>query len=155
MIRTLFGFLILGVVLAACGDPAPAPTETAPYLEVSDLYIIDPAGGRDVASGFMHVTATGGDFRFIGASSVDAVRIELHTHDMSDGQMKMRQVEGFDIAAGETLVLETGGNHLMLFGWDEAMQPGDESELLLSFTGSDDEEVTLSLRAEVRDLSGH
>ena len=152
--RRLFTAFLAAILLAACGDPAPAPSDNPPFLEVTGLYIIDPPGGRDIASAFMQITATGGDYRFIAASSQDADRVELHTHDMSGGQMQMRRVDGFDISAGETLVLESGGNHLMLFGWDEAMQPGDETELLLSFTGPDDQDVTLALTAEVRDLSG-
>lgn len=149
MIRAIFALILLAVPLAACGNSA-----SAPYLEVTGLYIVDPAGGRDIASGYMKVTATGGDFHLVGVSSPDAVRVELHANDMTGNQMQMRQIESFDIRAGETLVFEHGGNHMMLFGWDEAMQPGDETELILTFMSPDDEEITLNLTAEIRDLSG-
>ncbi len=151
MTRSFFAALVSLMLLASCGNSTS--TSTSQSLEVTDLYIIDPAGGRDIASAFMTIKAEGGDYRFIAASAEDAVRVELHTHDRVDGQMQMRQVDGFDISAGETLQLARGGRHLMLFGWDEAMQPGDEAELLLVFQTQDGDNITLSLKAEVRDLA--
>ena len=151
--RRLIPVVLLAGLLAACNAPAPAASDQPPLLEVTDLYIVDPPNGRDIASGYMRIRARGGDFRLVGVSAENAGRVEMHVSDMSDGQMRMRRVDGFDIAAGETLVFEKGGNHLMLFGWDEAMQPGDEAELLLTFTGPDSQNLTLSLSADVRDLS--
>ena len=51
----------------------------------------------------------------IAASSPVFGRIELHTHEMNDGVMQMREVEALEAPAGDTLALEPGGNHLMLF----------------------------------------
>ena len=41
--------------------------------------------------------------------------IEIHTHLHEDGVMKMRQINSLEIPGGESVVLEPGGLHLMLF----------------------------------------
>lgn len=43
-------------------------------------------------------------------------RVELHEMSMADGVMKMRRRDPYTLAAGEDLVLEPGGWHLMLIG---------------------------------------
>ena len=100
----------------------------------------------------MNITATNGDFRLVSATSNAAERVEFHTMKMENDVMRMRQVEGYDVAAGETFVLEPGGPHLMLFGFDTQLAPGDEAEMLFTFVNSDGDEVTLSYEAEIREL---
>jgi copper(I)-binding protein len=46
-----------------------------------------------------------------GANSV-----EIHEHTHKDGVMRMRQLYELTIKAGESVVLEPGGFHLMVFG---------------------------------------
>ena len=167
-LRTLILSAGFAFGVAACGsepttstetNEPPAPTETtaapvpAAVVEISDLYIVKPSAGRSMTGGGMKVTATGGDFRLLGASSESADRVELHTMSMEDDMMRMRQVDSFDIAAGETFSLEPGGPHLMLFGLDEALQIGDETEMFFTFEGANGESVTLNYRAEVRSLT--
>lgn len=144
--------LSVGLVfgLAACGAEPTTPENSAPTVEISDLYFYAPAPGRDMTGGGMQITATGGDFRLASASSESATRVELHTMSMEDDMMRMRQVEGFDIVDGETFSLEPGGPHLMLFGLDETLQIGDETEMLFTFENAEGEAVTLNYKAEVR-----
>lgn len=150
--------------LAACGsEPATKEANTAPVeaalpaeptatVEISDLFVLAPREGRNVSGGGMKITATGGDFRLVSASGEDAEKVELHTMSMEDDMMKMRQVEGFDITDGETLSLEPGGPHLMVFGLDTTLQIGDETEMLFTFESSDGETVTLNYRAQIRSI---
>ncbi len=142
--------------IAACGsEPAETSAVTAPAatVEIADLYIIAPSPGRSTAGGGMQITATGGDYRLVSASSENAERVEMHTILMEDDVMQMRQVDGFDIAAGETLNLGSGGPHLMIYGLDEGLQIGDETEMLFTFETSEGEPVTLNYRAEIRSIT--
>ena len=155
-LRTMILSAGLALGLAACGgEPTTTtdPAETIATVEISDLYIVKPSAGRDMTGGGMLITATGGDFRLVSASSESANRVELHTMSMEDDVMRMRQVEGFDIADGETFSLEPGGPHLMLFGLEEGLQIGDETEMLFTFEDTDGEPVTLNYKAEVRSLT--
>lgn len=72
----------------------------------------------DLGAGYMSISnTTGTDVTLEGASAEGAGRIELHESLLDDdGTMTMQaRPEGFAIAAGETITLEPGGKHLMIF----------------------------------------
>lgn len=74
------------------------------------------------------------DDRLISAACDCAGRTELHTMSMADGQMSMSAVpEGFEIKAGEKLVLAPGGNHIMLFDLKVRPTEGATQEMYLNF----------------------
>jgi copper(I)-binding protein len=88
------------------------------------------------------------DERLISASSDVAMTAELHTVNMVDGVMQMRQaVDGIELPAGETVRFEPGGLHIMLIGLTRALEPGDEFSVSLTFEHA----AELTVRAEVRD----
>ena len=101
--------------LAACSDGATA-TADAPRVEIGNAYIRPPLAGRDVAAGYFDATALGADATLVGASSDIASRVELHTHTMEGGAMRMRQVDSVPLPQGETVNFAPGGYHLMMFG---------------------------------------
>lgn len=151
-------FLIAGLssfVLFACGSEPTSQPKTIATVEISDLYIKAPAPGRDITGGGLKITAVDGDFRLISASSEAADIVELHTMALENDIMRMRKVEGYDIAAGETFVLEPGGPHLMLFGFDTDLQAGDTAEMLFTFENPEGESVTLNYPAEIRGRGEH
>jgi len=151
MIRTSLTVLAATLVLAACGEPA-TPAKVTPTVEISGLYITDPSGNRDVASGGMTLIATGGDYTLTDVTTDAADRVEMHDMAMNDGVMQMRQKQSFTVKDGEPLSFEPGGAHLMLFGWDEALDAGDTAELLFTFTGPDGADVTLNYEAAVKNI---
>jgi periplasmic copper chaperone A len=67
---------------------------------------------------------------------------------MENDMMKMRKVESFPVSAEAPLVLERGGNHLMLFGV-KPLQLGDQVDLLLTFTDESGESVEIVTKAEI------
>ena len=64
----------------------------------------------------------------------------MHTHSQNaDGVMTMPAVpEGFPITAGGELVLERGGDHVMLMGLTRALKDGDMINLTLTFEHAGD-----------------
>lgn len=139
------------LMLAACSGPADKPA-TGSVIEVKDAFVVKPAAGRDVASGGMMVYVTGAPVDLIGVSTDAADRVELHTMSMEDGVMQMRQVDSFKVSEGEPVVLQRGGNHLMLFGFDSAIQEGDKVDLSLEFRDSDGASQTVVTSADVKGL---
>lgn len=108
-------------------------------IMVDDAYA--RASNKMAGAAFMAlVNHTGEDDRLIGVSTDVAKRAELHTHmDMGDGVMKMMHVEeGFAIAAGETYMLQRGGDHVMLMGLNQELKQGDTVTLTLSFEKAGD-----------------
>lgn len=82
------------------------------------------------------------DCTLVSVASDAAERVELHTHLEEDGVMKMVHVEeGFAIPAGETRMLDRGGDHVMLLGLTQPLADGDMVRLVLDFGDCGTEEV--------------
>lgn len=109
-------------------------------IEVSAAYVMPPFPGRDTAAGFFEITNHGPDDRLISASSPISDAVEIHTHSDDGGVMKMRRIDGVDIAQGETLVFRPGSYHLMMFG---AVIPEDAEDVALTLTYENAQPVTL------------
>lgn len=95
------------------------------------------AAGANAMSGaaFMAITnETDTDDRLIDARGDAAKRIELHTHVLTDGVARMMRVEdGIPLPAGETVMLERGGLHVMFMGLNSPFEEGADVEVTLVF----------------------
>ena len=153
--------LILSVALLAAGcspaeterqevvvvDDAPVaatPVDTV-SISVDDAYIVAPLKGRDVTAGYFIIQNNGSDVRLVSASSPIAAEVEIHTHSMSDGVMQMREVDGVDLSAGESVTFEPGGLHLMMFGFSRT-EGQTETPVTLEFEGGESVMLTLPIR---------
>lgn len=148
MIR--FALSVMALLVAAC---APPPTETVEGLAITagNGFIMEPVAGRDVTMGGVDIAVSGGDVRLIGAEAAFADTIELHTMSMHDDQMRMRKVDGFEIADGETFQLERGGNHMMMFGVED-LAAGEERTVTLTFETEQGDTEIVEILAKVRAL---
>jgi len=81
----------------------------------------------------------------LSASSGVAKKTELHTHQMTDGVMKMRQVEKIDVAAGGTTELKPGGLHIMFMGLHKPLKEGSSFPLTLTFEKAGSVEVEVKV----------
>jgi len=105
-------------------------------IMITDPYARSAAPGAKTGAAFMEVMNMGTEAdRLIDASSNVAKRVELHTHiEASDGVMQMRHVpDGFDIPAGESIMLMRGGKHVMLMGLTESLDQDETIEITLTF----------------------
>ena len=85
----------------------------------------------------LHLTGVDGE---LGGST------ELHeTVPGGSGMTMQEREEGFVIPAGGELVLEPGGNHIMLMDLDEPITTGQEITLTLEFDGAE-QDVTVFAR---------
>lgn len=147
LVSALFALLF---VASGCGSSGE--------VTVSDLWARPPAPGQ--TNGVLYGTITndtGDAVTFIGASVGDVARTELHESTMTDGVMSMQaRPDGFVIEAGESLVLEPGGPHVMLREASSDDFPTDDLAATFTF-GSGDEVVgvaaveTLTLDADDAD----
>ena len=154
MKRFLAPVVALPLFLAACqpaSEQTAAPANTGPVLSYTDAFVMAPIADRPNTMGGIEISVSGGDVHLIGAESPIATSIETHTMAMDGDTMKMRPVEGWQIADGETLDLDRGKDHLMIFGLTEAIAPGDTVNITLSFHVEGREEpLMLEAEAEVR-----
>ena len=126
-----------------------------PGLALAEMSVNDPyarAAGAMARSGaaFMEIANTGEtDDRLIAAATDAANRVELHTHVVDGDVMRMVHVEdGFAIPAGEAILLQRGGMHVMLMGLTRALEQGDEIEITLTFEEAGEMTVTVPVDNE-------
>ncbi|KAA6182699.1 copper chaperone PCu(A)C [Thiohalocapsa marina] len=118
-------------------------------VSVAEPYARAVPPGQPNSAVFMQLTnASQADRALVSAASPAAETVELHTHRLEDGMMKMRRIAQIDLPAGETVSLQPGGLHVMLIGLRQPLQPGDAVEVTLQLDDGSD----LSLRAPVRKI---
>ena len=148
--------------LAACssdpsdGSEAGGAASDGGGTSAEGLTLVDPwvkAAEEGMTSAFGTLTnATGRALQLISASTPSAGMVELH-ETMGDGSggMSMQEKEGgFPVPDGGELVLEPGGNHLMLMDLAAPLRPGDEVELTLQC----EDGTELVVTATVKDFAG-
>lgn len=100
----------LGILFAAQIGLAQAE------LLIEDGYVRAPLPGRYMSAAFMTFNNTSQqDIVLTSASIQGAGLVEYHTHSHENGVMRMRQIQELKVPAGEKVVLEPGGLHLMVF----------------------------------------
>lgn len=120
---------------------------TVGTLEISGAFTRATLPNAPVGGGFFTIQNTGSeDDRLVSASTPIAKTTQIHEMAMEGDVMKMRELEdGLVIPAGETVVLEPGGKHLMLMGLTAAITEGASVPVTLTFEKAG--EVTLDLAA--------
>ena len=134
MTRLIAGFFLALAFLT----PAIAEEVRIGDLLVKDAWVRLNIEGRPSA-GYVAITNEGSeDDRLVAVSTPMAATAELHGHQMSDGQMQMIKLDAIEIAAGETVTLETGGLHVMLMGLVTTGEAGELIPLTFSFEKAGD-----------------
>jgi hypothetical protein len=83
-------------------------------LEVLDARCRPPLGSGAVAVGYMTLRSSSGD-RVVSVSSTAARAVEIHESVQTGGVSRMNRLESLELPAGESVVFEPGGRHLMIF----------------------------------------
>lgn len=71
--------------------------------------------------------------KLLSASSDVAASVELHSMSMEGDVMRMRQVDGIELPAGQTVELKPGGLHIMFNGLKAPLKEGDSFPVKLKF----------------------
>lgn len=101
---------------------------------------------------------TSADRQLVSVSSHVSDVVELHTHNMVDGVMQMRQVAHIDVPAGGTATLQPGGLHIMLIGLKAPLQEGQTVHMTLYFDDGTEQQVQAPVQhpnAEMNGSHGH
>jgi copper(I)-binding protein len=114
----------------------------AQSIEIKDAYVRGlPPTQRNTAAFFTVLNTSDKPVVLMAGRSDAAERLEIHSHQHRNGMMSMREQTSVSIAAGESLVFESGGYHLMLINLTRAVRDGDQ--LSFSLTTYDGEEITV------------
>jgi len=136
--------LSLPLAVIACmpawAQPAAVKVETA--------WARPTVAGQAAGGGFLKITGGAAADRLLGGSAGISKAVELHTMQMDGDVMRMREVPGIDVPAGQAVELKPGGLHLMFTGLKQPLKAGDSFPLTLRFekAGEVKVEVTVSAR---------
>ena len=115
------------------------------------LMMLSPAMASDLMFGALQFRATIGSMpssaaylsitnhgamadRLLAAESSLSRKTELHTMEVTNGVMKMRQIDGgIAIPAGKTIQLAPGGFHVMLIGLKAPLNADEHYQVTLVF----------------------
>ena len=140
--------LALALAAALAAAPAWAQDHTAQMamqadaapivigqLELNAPFARATLPNAPVAGGFLTIVNSGTeDDRLVSASVDFAKDAQIHEMAMEGTVMKMRQLpDGLVIPAGETVVLEPGGYHLMFMGLSQPLVEGETVPVTLTF----------------------
>jgi periplasmic copper chaperone A len=125
---------LAGACAALCLSTSLYAGNTADSIVVEGAFARAVPPGQTNSAAFMSLTNQDDtDHSLAGAESDASKVVELHSHTMEEGMMKMRRVEKVDLPAGETVKLEPGGLHVMLIGLERQLSPGEDVEITLIF----------------------
>lgn len=137
--------LKLSLALAALALSAAANAQ----VEAKNVWARATVQGQMGTGAFMTLTAKE-PVRLVGAASPVAGVVEIHEMAMEGNVMRMRAVEGLDLAAGKPVELKPGGYHVMLMDLNRTLKAGDRIAVELRFETKDKKQFTLPIEAEVR-----
>lgn len=105
---------------------------------VTDAFIRIPPPGAPMAAGYFHLKNPGAQTLILRSISSPAyASIEMHETTVENGVSKMRALESVSVAAGEELVFESGGRHLMLSGPTETLSGKTRISVTLQLESAD------------------
>jgi copper(I)-binding protein len=140
--------LLCGLLLAAAALAAHAHGVKAGDLAIGHPYARATAPGQPTGGAYLRVENHGAQAdRLVSASADVSKSVELHEMKMEGDVMRMRQVDGVDVPAGQSVVLEPGGVHVMLIGLKAPLKQGDRFPMTLRFEKAGEVKVEVVVEA--------
>lgn len=146
MKKMMFTALLAIVVVAGC---ARHDHQRAGDMEISVAWSRATPPGAPVAGGFVTLRNRGtADERLLAVETDAAQRVEIHEVRHEGDVAQMRQMDaGLPVPAGQTVVLEPGGYHLMFIGPQVAFEEGARVATTLVFEHAGRVPVEFEVRA--------
>lgn len=102
-------------------------------LTVREAWVREGPPTAKVLAGYLTIENSSEQKQVItGAQSTAFEQVEMHrTEHHHEGHVRMISQDQLEIPAGGRLVLEPGGNHLMLMGAKQVLRAGDVVDIIL------------------------
>jgi periplasmic copper chaperone A len=139
--------LFLTFLLSACAS--------GEGIEVHEAWVRNAKQSETTAVYMILHNHTDVDDTFVGVSTDVAEAAELHLSEVQNDVMTMTHQKGIEIRAGDEIVLETGGYHIMLIGLKQDLNIGDEITITLHFENYPDVTVAVPVNESGGENHGH
>jgi protein SCO1/2 len=116
-------------------------------VEVLRAYAFAPPTPSEAAAYFVARNTGAAADTLVAVSAIGAAGAAVHAQETHDGRVHMKAQARIPIAAGDSLVLEPGGSHLMLVDLRRKPVPGDTMRVTLQFARAGALAVALPVRA--------
>lgn len=134
MRKTLLLFLSIPLFLTGCASSGDVVAQDL-WLKSSEM---STRGGMTAVYGTL-TNNSSQDVVLVGGATEIAGVVEVHEMSMIGGEMMMQEIDGgLVIPAGKSIVLEPGGNHLMLMMLTDDLEAGEEISVTFDFDGAED-----------------
>jgi len=144
--------LMLLMLFGLVSTPLMAATSAADDVSVVEPYVRAVPPGQPNSAAFMQLQNKGmAKHAIVKAESPVSKVVELHTHIMEGGMMKMRQIKQIEVPAQGRTTLKPGGLHVMFLGLKSELKPGQLVPVTLIF--EDGSKTTI--QAPVRKMQMH
>ncbi len=136
-------FVSLASLASAAADPHVLADRNGILIEDGYAFATGPRAPTGAA--VMRITnRSGADDRLLEVRSDTAARTVLHGSEMKNGVSSMQALDGgAPLPAGQTLVLERGGMHVMMMGLTRPLSEGASVPMTLVFAHAGPIEVSL------------
>lgn len=120
-------------------------------LEAVDPWVRAESGHMTAMFGELH-NGTGDDLEIESIETDVATTVEMHemVQDDSGNTIMQESKSGFVIEAGESLVLEPGGDHFMFIDLQHELLAGETVTVTVHFVGGE----TFAIEATVKEFTG-
>jgi copper(I)-binding protein len=144
----LIALLIATSMVAAQCGASPAAISSDPQIKVIEAWARPSPMVSGNGAVYMQLTNEGGsDDILLSAETEAAEVVELHETKMDGDVMNMSQVPNIKVPAGDSVMFEPGGLHLMLIKLKQELVPGEKITLTLNFEKSG----PMTIEAEIRE----
>jgi len=143
--KALRPFTVLAVALSLSGYAMAQTT-------VEDAWARATVPGQPATGAFMTLTADS-DSTLLSVQSPAAKDTQIHQSTMKGDVMSMLPVDEVSLPAGEPVMFDANGYHVMLMGLVKQVKEGDAVPLTLKIKNAQGEEETLEVNAVARALN--
>lgn len=139
-----------GLALGLMTSPfitAQAAENQANQLDVENPFVREMPPTAPATGAFMTLhNSSDQDIAIVKAQSDAAKTVELHTHTMDNGVMRMREVAEIVVPAMGTAELKPGGFHVMLIGPTRKLTEGDQVKITLIMKDGSNKQIDAPVR---------
>lgn len=150
--RQAFGIIgLIALAFSLVGNVAA--DGVADEITVNDPYLRAVPPVVKTSAAFMQIQNSSDMEQFlVSASTPAAAAVELHMHTMDDGVMRMRRIAHIHLPPKETVALQPGGLHIMLFDLTSPLNAGDQVPITLTFEDGSSKEISAEVRSVKRTM---
>lgn len=144
-----FRSALSALALATLCTSAWAHDYTAGTVHIDHPYARATVPGQPSGAVYMTLENQGKTAdRLLGAETPAARKTEIHTMSMDGNVMKMRQVDGVELAPAAKITMAPGdGYHVMLLGLKQQLKAGQQLPLTLTFEKAGKVQMSVTVQA--------